>query len=156
MNIVYVHQPIDTEQFKIFLAGPTIRDNTFTAWRHQALNILEDLGYQDTVFVPETETGKWSEKWVEQVEWEIAALESADRIVFWIPRNLESLPGFTTNCEFGCELTRKPVKAILGCPPDAVKVGYLKYRAHKVGIPVSDTLENTLRLALPPAPNANL
>lgn len=36
-----------------------------------------------------------------QNEWEHLAIESCDVLMFWVPRDLETLPGFTTNVEFG-------------------------------------------------------
>jgi hypothetical protein len=39
--------------------------------------------------------------YLDQVEWEYAGLESCTAVAFWVPRQLPTLPGFTTNVEFG-------------------------------------------------------
>ena len=63
----------------------------------------------------------------EQASWERAGLQNATVILFYIPRKLPELPGFTTNIEFGMWLTRKPEACELCIPNNAEKVSYLKW-----------------------------
>lgn len=53
------------------------------------------------------------------------ALTNATVILFWIPRKLPDMPGFTTNVEFGYWLHSK--KVIYGRLNDATKTKYLDW-----------------------------
>ena len=70
----------------------------------------------------------------------------ADVIVFWIPRDLDTLPGFTTNIEWGA--WHRSGKVVLGAPPDAPKMRYLAANAEVHHIPFSYTLRDTLETSL--------
>jgi len=129
----------------IFLAGPTPREKNVDEkylWRKEVIKILEKKGYDGTVFSPDFHAKSYEE----QVEWENKCLNIADCILFWIPRDMEVLPGFTTNIEYGEWM--KSGKIVLGFPETAKKVRYLKEKAlvHKVS--VSLTLEETIGEAL--------
>lgn len=126
----------------IFLAGPTPRDNTVGSWRAEALKLLEELNYDGAVFIPECRGGIFKNDYIEQVDWELEGLKRADTILFWIPRNLETLPGFTTNVEFGYWL--QSGKCVLGCPHTAVNVRYLEALARKNQTPVIHDLKDIL------------
>lgn len=128
----------------IFLAGPTLRNNphNLTPWREKALEILKNLGFDGHVYVPEPFAGTHSE----QIDWEIYHLEKAGCILFWVPRDLKILPAFTTNIEFGEWM--KSGKIVLGAPREAEKVSYMIYRANKLQVPVFDTLEATIQMAI--------
>jgi len=83
---------------------------------------------------------------VDQVEWETNALNQADVIVFWVPRDMRTLPGLTTNVEFG--LWADTGKCVLGTPPEAEHVRYFQWMATKMKIPNYSTLEATLQEAV--------
>lgn len=137
----------------LFLAGPTLgpehRASCFS-WRKEALSLLKnDPRSRDlTVFCPEFETSVRlvGPAWDLQVAWESAALEAVDRILFWVPRDLETLPGFTTNHEHG-EWFRSG-KCVFGAPHWAEKNRYLIAKADSVGEPVFYDLEAALDRAL--------
>jgi hypothetical protein len=102
MRIIYSdeHLPVLSEhKSSIFLVGPTPRTPLVQGWRSQALDILEHLAYDGLVYHPEPRLN-WPD-FVQQVEWELAALEAASAIVCWVPRNMVNMPALTTNCEFG-------------------------------------------------------
>jgi hypothetical protein len=61
--------------------------------------------------------------YLDQVEWEYECLELSDLIVFWVPRDLKKLPGFTTNVEFGRYIASG--KVLYGRPYEAPKTRYL-------------------------------
>ncbi len=88
MRIIYAKEVLPRVSVKsIFLAGPTPRDPLTKGWRQEALQSLKNKGYDGMVFVPESRDGKWDpEGYVNQVEWEEAALKRADCILFWVPR----------------------------------------------------------------------
>jgi len=101
-----------------------------------------------TTFVPEDETGEWKHSYIDQIEWEESALKQADVIIFWIPRDLITMPAFTTNIEWGmwCDSG----KVVLGAPKNAPKMKYLRYYATKFDVPqaftLSETIDNALKL----------
>jgi 8-oxo-dGTP pyrophosphatase MutT (NUDIX family) len=147
MEIVYAHEEIpETLTKSIFLAGPTPRDSQTESWRKDAIQILEDKGYDGAVFIPEPRDGKWKKDYEGQVDWEEKFLNIADCIVFWVPRDLETMPAFTTNVEYGA--WNCSGKIVFGAPPDAPKNSYLKYYAKKYNVPMGETLTETLDDAL--------
>lgn len=126
MKVVYALQEFpETWSKAIFLAGPTPRaENPVPSWRVEALELLRSMGYDGVVFVPETEDGKWSHNYDNQIEWETRGLSTADVIVFWVPRDLKTMPAFTTNVEFGRWVDSR-YKVVLGHPKDAPKNRFL-------------------------------
>lgn len=115
---------------RIFLAGPTPRDTQTSSWRPAALEILKQNKYDGMVYVPERECG-WTEdfSYEDQADWENDALLDASCIVFWVPRNLKTLPGFTTNVEFGRFAHKWNV--LYGRPENSPKNKYLDWYYRK-------------------------
>jgi len=152
MRVVYARQECpDLAGPSLFLAGPTPRSRGVPSWRPEALRLLRGLAFAGTVFVPEEPgEGGFPEVYAEeQVRWEWDCLERADRIAFWVPRDLKTLPGFTTNVEFG--LYCRSGKVLLGYPAGAPKMRYLHLLANACGVPVYHDLAGLLRAAAPPA-----
>lgn len=152
MQIIYAGEDFPRSVTKsIFLAGPSPRNTKTPSWRvSEALGILEKLKFDGVVFIPEFCDGSWPIKtqadYDAQVNWEERALNCADCIAFWIPRQLKVLPGLTTNVEWGRWHTSG--KVILGFPPKTPQVSYLIYYAHKFNIPILGTLTETLKEAI--------
>lgn len=149
MTINFSNEKVITAPFRksIFLAGPTLRGSTFDkSWRKEACEMLEKLGFNGVVYVPEKEN-EVSYDFFEQAEWEREALMSADIILFYIPRKLPELPGFTTNVEFGMWLSKRP-NAVVFCSPDgAEKNRYLEwlYLKEKPNATIYKDLEEALK-----------
>lgn len=135
MKLVFSDQPFPTEVEKtIFLAGPSprytegsqIRTDT---WRHQAVDILESLGYDGHVFIP---LPRWAfvagtaERnaidYLSQIDWEKDGLNRADVLFFYVDRKKDN-EGLTTNIEFGKYADSG--RMVYCRPHDAVKVRYL-------------------------------
>lgn len=157
MQVVYAREPLPTSVTRtIFLAGPTPRKDTGGAsWRPTALTALEEAGFDGHVFVPESRDGEAGFDYDDQVGWETDALNRADVILFWVPRDMATLPAFTTNVEFGAWCTSG--KVVLGSPPEAPaekKNKYLKHHAGLLGIPVTKTMAETVKEALKRVPVA--
>lgn len=135
MQIVYAGEPIpDSFPMSMFLAGPTPRDPAVKSWRPEALTILGNLEYAGVVFVPEPRPGTpWPEK-QQQYAWEADALHASDRIVVWLCRNMQTLPGLTTNQELGRWLARDPARVVLATPEGAEHVGYQIDDARRAGV----------------------
>ena len=125
MQVVYAQQPFPEAWSKsIFLAGPTPRaTKPVPSWRPDALAHLRAIGYDGVVFVPEPADGTFGDDYDAQIDWERKAFHLADVLVFWVPRELDTLPGFTTNVEFGRWADSH--KFVLGHPPGAPKTRYL-------------------------------
>jgi hypothetical protein len=101
MNVLYAGEVLALSQPSIFLAGPTPRQPEVPSWRPLALDLLRGLDFAGTVLVPERRDWSVRFSYLDQVEWEHQGLEGCSVIAFWVPRDLERLPGFTTNVEFG-------------------------------------------------------
>jgi len=146
MKVIYSDQkPSKAWSKSLFLAGPTPRSKEVPSWRPEALKILENLGYNGVVFVPEPSDGKWKRDYDAQVEWEDFALNAADCILFWIPRS-EDLPALTTNIEWGvwCDSG----KAVVGFPKKTPSTDYIQYYADKLKTPAKHSLQKTLEAAV--------
>lgn len=143
MDVIYARQLLPQS---IFLAGPTPRDPSVPSWRPEAIEILKQLGFNGTVFVPEDKDWGPKPNYDAQVEWEWCAIDVSTIVVFWVPRELETMPAFTTNVEFGLEARNG--KAVFGCPPGSPKNHYLEKLAERFHIPVYHDLTDTLRAAV--------
>jgi len=149
MEIIYTGESVPEKYSKsLFLAGPSPRDNNTEGWRKEAIKLLEDLNYDGVLFNPEYRDGDKPDNldYDSQIDWEDKCLSMADIILFWVPRNLETMPAFTTNVEFGFHANSGRI--VFGAPPEAPKNNYLKYYAEKFNVPMSETLEDTLSSAL--------
>lgn len=70
----------------------------------------------------------------------------ADVLLFWVPRNMTTMPGLNTNIEFGRH--ESSGRLVLGLPPEAVSVHYLRRAAETHGAPVRTTLRETTRATI--------
>ena len=121
----YSDEKVIKGQKSIFLAGPTPRDKNIISWREEALLKLSELEFDGVVYIPELSTMKSKDDYVDQAEWEREALTEATSILFWIPRDLETMPAFTTNVEFGYWISKKRI--LYGRPDGAPKTKYLDW-----------------------------
>lgn len=143
--------PINPPAPSVFLAGPTPEaGGPVPSWRPAAIDMLRAATTGPlTVLTPESRGGVRAESYDHQFQWETAARASADVVLFWIPRDLEHMPGMTTNVEFGHDIGTGRV--VLGCPPDCPnpeRNRYLIALARHYGAPVCETLADTVRTAL--------
>ncbi|MFK0296642.1 nucleoside 2-deoxyribosyltransferase domain-containing protein [Streptomyces sp. NPDC090442] len=152
VTVVWAREPIPSGP-SVFLAGPTPRrGDGVESWRPAAVEALAEqwTGPEPlTVLTPESRGGKRAAHYDDQVGWETEARAQASAVLFWIPRDLAVLPGFTTNVEFG--LDAPTGRAVLGCPadcPNPERNRYLIYVARRLGVPVRETLTATATAAL--------
>ncbi len=160
------------ERPSLFLAGPTARGVPRTPWRTEAIALLEKHGFTGTVVLPEFRSGVFADlaprvfgtgtspvpgmKTVTHnvLRWETTGIEGVTTVLFWMPFRVraeddpESLPGFTTRAEVSRELQRDASRLVLGMPPGAVSGGHIRYHASRAGVPIAETLEETVRAAL--------
>ncbi len=135
----------------IFLAGPTYRVTKGNVvpkgWRAEALNILEEKGFDGVVYVPEysdVQPADWT--YSRQVDWERTALSISKIILFWIPRDIKTLPAFTTNIEFGEWLNSG--KIVVGAPSNAAHIRYIKERCKRSEVSWTENLPSCIDNAL--------
>lgn len=149
MELNYSDKKVNISSKKsIFLAGPTPRDAETISWRIEAIKYLNENRFDGTVYIPEDEFIRKND-YVDQAEWEREALTNATIIIFWIPRELEKMPAFTTNVEFGYWLAKTSDKIIYGRPDSAKKIKYLDWLYKKESdIEVFNSLEETIKKAL--------
>jgi nucleoside 2-deoxyribosyltransferase len=143
MQLIYSDQPLyEGEAKSVFLAGPTPRNKSVISWRKEAIKLFEEKGFEGVLFIPEATEGIYAD-YTHQIDWELYHLEKADIILFWIPRDLVTMPAFTTNVEFGFWL--KSGKCVYGRPDDSPKNKYLDYLYKKYYTqPIYDTLESLI------------
>lgn len=133
MQIVYAQEDApQTYSKSIFLVGPTPRDPQTASWRPKFIDELEQFSYDGVVFSPEPRGSKWRNNYIDQVQWEKKHLEMADVIVAWVPRNLDTMPAFTTNVEFGRYVASG--KLLYGRPFWASKCRYLDWMYQDLGL----------------------
>lgn len=139
MEIVHAREPLPTSVTRsIFLAGPTPRSPDVPSFRPALLAELAKRGFDGTVFVPEPRSGVWASGYEDQIAWEEAALNRADVIAFWVPREMSRLPGLTTNVEWGMWMGSG--KVVFGAPKEADHVRYLQHYARDLHVPVASDL----------------
>lgn len=147
LQTIYVFEnPEDSSSQSIFLAGPSPREKHHPNWRLDALQILEKKQFAGDAFIPLSRDVQLTQSLEGQIEWELTYLDKASVIVFWVPRDLETLPGFTTNVEFGMYV--KSGKIVLGFPKEAPHMRYLEHLAQINHVPTFYTLEETIEGAL--------
>jgi ADP-ribose pyrophosphatase YjhB (NUDIX family) len=146
--LVYTgEEPPEAYARSVFLAGPSPRRADVRSWRPEALAHLAVAGYDGVTFIPEHRPGGGAAvDYDAQVEWETRCLHLADVVLFWVPRDLADLPGFTTNVEWG--VWQGSGKAVFGAPPAAANNDYLRRAARLLRVPVADTLPGTVGHAL--------
>lgn len=159
MNLHFSDQGLTDKLDKpsIFLAGPSPRGRGegFPAdWRDEAFKIFEQRRFDGYLFVPRPTAGN-STNYDGQIEWELHHLDTADIIMFWVPRKLPGMEGLTTNCEFG--LFIKKGNVVYGRPDWADRTRYLDnlYAKYMSKIPF-DNLNDTIEAAIREATNNSL
>jgi 8-oxo-dGTP pyrophosphatase MutT (NUDIX family) len=142
-------EPPATWDASVFLAGPTPRSADVASWRPAVLELIRSQWAGPgrlVVFVPEPrDGGAWAE-YDDQRLWELRWLSVADQVVFWVPRAMATLPGLTTNDEWGW--LKDSGRAVFGSPDDAVKVRYQREYARDQGVPLASSQAEAVGIAL--------
>lgn len=125
MKVNYSDEKVIKGENSIFLAGPTPRDINVQTWRTEAIRILEELGFDGIVYVPERNFDDRTFDYDDQYWWEREALHNASAILIWIPRDLKTMPAFTTNVEYGKWSAINIDKVIYGRPDGSQKNKYI-------------------------------
>ncbi|MGH3387921.1 MAG: nucleoside 2-deoxyribosyltransferase domain-containing protein [Actinomadura sp.] len=132
----------------VFLAGPTPRDPGVASWRPEAIDLLQRQWAGDgrlVVFSPERRSGHYAD-YTDQIDWEERALHRADVVIFWVPRDLATMPALTTNVEWG--MWHDSGRVVFGAPPEAPKNRYLLHYADRFDVPTATTLADTVASGL--------
>jgi len=96
--------------------------------------------------VPEDSSGSPKFDYDDQVTWEWEGLMTSTVVLFWIPREMQSMPAFTTNVEYGMSIWGRNMA--IGWPEDAPKNRYLERLATRFHLTPVHTLEEVVRDAL--------
>jgi hypothetical protein len=154
VNLTYRLEKLPAaETISLFLAGPSPRSPHVESWRPAAISLAEENLWnlsKITLITPEPRDGVYPKNYDDQIDWEFDARAAAAAILYWIPRDVVNLPGFTTNVEFGYDVATRPERVVLGCPPDCPdpeQNRYLIYMARHHNVPVRETLLRTLLTA---------
>lgn len=132
MRLVYALEEIPDSSPSVFLAGPTPRNDKVESWRPAMLEVLREVGYDGVAYLPEPRHGQWPRHYIDQMKWELEAISKSTWSFVWVPRNLDTLPGFTTNIEFGEMLHTRPDRMLYGRPDGAPKTRYMDQRYESV------------------------
>lgn len=94
------------------------------------------------------EDAGWSPKFTydDQVHWEWEGIMTSTVVLFWIPRELDKMPAFTTNVEYGMAVPHRNV--VVGWPEDAPKNRYLDFLAARYGHHVYHRLDDLCQAAM--------
>jgi len=118
MKVIYAPQPIFPQGFSVFLAG-SIEQDTAIHWQDEVITKLHDVDL--TILNPRRKD--WDSSWgntledyrfVQQVQWEIDAMDAANLIIFYFDPNTKSP---ITLLELGLHATDMD-KAIIVCCED--------------------------------------
>lgn len=144
MNLYYSNQEYCKNGLdSIFLAGGTPRSKEVASWRPKAVQYLKNFGFEGNIFIPEPDNGEWTHEYENQIDWEHAHLERADRILFWVPRDNVNFRCMTTNIEFGYWMAKCPQKVVYGRPYWAKDCRYMdNLYFKKCNRPPFDNLEH--------------
>jgi len=115
----------------VFLCGPTPRSNDVKSWRLEALHILNEINFKGYIFVPERRNWIDNFNYSTQIEWEHEGMKLSKNLIFWVPRELNKMPGFTTNIEFGMYINDYSKNILYGRPKNTPKCDYMDYCYNK-------------------------
>lgn len=165
VEVVYAREPVPVGRLSVMLLGPTPRARSLSwrrpsswrqpvqSWRPAAVDLFAEMWRGDdplVVLSPESRGGIRADHYDDQVAAELAMMRAATVRMFWIPRCVRTMPGFTTNVEAGMCFA-EPERMVLGCPPrcnDPVRNRYLLWHAKRLGIAAPDTLRTTAETAV--------
>lgn len=151
-EVVTVHsgeEPPGQWTASLFLAGPTPRSDEVASWRPEALAGIRRRWNQPgrlVVFVPEPRDGtRWPDYDANRA-WELRWGDRADVVLFWMARDMRTMPALTSATEWG--LWHPSGRVVLGTPAEAERVRYTQAGAAEHHVPTTDTLPEAIQLAL--------
>ena len=151
MQLVFVGEPYPQNVEKmLFLADSTIPQGRLRcSWRIQSIQLLEQLGYDSVVYIPEDREGCPTTvplDYAARVKWALGAMMRSDVIVFWLPEDPKCLPNIMMGVELGWLM--ESGRIILGIPSETEEVRDLHLYAQQFNIPYYTKLSEALNEAV--------
>ncbi|WP_433324742.1 nucleoside 2-deoxyribosyltransferase domain-containing protein [Spirillospora sp. CA-294931] len=149
VTVVYAREePPERWDAAVFLAGPSPRSPEVASWRPEAVALLcERWAHAGrlVVFSPEHRHDRYDD-YLGQIDWEERCLHLSDVVLFYVPRDLATMPALTTNVEWG--VWHDSGRVVFGAPPEAPRNRYLLHYAAKFDVPTATDLPGTVDAAL--------
>lgn len=152
LNVIKPPNKITNTGITVFLAG-SIEMGKAVDWQIEIENKLkEQLSGDIVVTLYNPRRDDWDSSWVQtienkefcgQVEWELDALEKADKIVVYIDPKTESP---ITLMEIG--IHAKSGKMVVCCPEGFYKKGNVDITCKKYNIPMVDDIDGLIKFIL--------
>jgi 8-oxo-dGTP pyrophosphatase MutT (NUDIX family) len=147
MQLVIMGEPYPQNVEKmLFLADSTFQqDKLNSSWRMDAIQWLEQLGYDGIVYIPEDREGSPTNAVLDdeaRIRWTHGAQMRSDVIVFWLPADIKSSSDIVTGVELGWLMASGRI--ILAMPSETEKVRDLRLYAQQFGVPYYTTLSKAL------------
>ncbi len=151
MQLVFMGEPYPQNVEKmLFLADSALHgDKLSSSWRIAAIQLLEQIGYDGIVYIPEEREGCPTIAALEyeaRVKWTRRALMQSDVIVFWLPEDLKSMPNIVMSVELGW--LSKGGRVILGTPLGTAEARDLHLYAQQFNVPCYTQLSKALHEAV--------
>lgn len=147
MKVLTAPEPLEIESPSIFLAG-SIEQDKAEHWQQKVIHALS--AHTGTILNPRREA--WDDSWVqdikndqfrEQVEWELSALEAADKILMYFdPKTMAPI----SLLELG--LHARSQKIHVCCPEGYWRKGNVDIICNRYGIPQYPDLETMIAALL--------
>lgn len=164
-EVYYDDPPLEPGKLSVFLAGPS----SHVKWRPDAVRLLRDGGFKGSIVIPEFRSGVFDKKrWDDGkpstvpkmtraservMQWETDGIDNATVLVVWMPYtgfdDSRQWTGLSTRGESSRGIaTRRKSRLVLGMPDDAFRSGQDRFHAHRQGITIESSLEDTIAAAL--------
>ena len=151
MQLVFMGEPYPQKVEKmLFLAASALHEGKLSSsWRIAAIQLLEQLGYDGIVYIPENREGCPTTAALDyeaRVKWTRGALMRSDVIVFWLSEDLKSMPNIVMGVELGWLM--QSGRIVLGAPLETGEIRALQIYAREFHVPYYRELSEALHEAV--------
>lgn len=163
-EIYYDDAALTRGKLSVFLAGPSSHER----WRPEAIRLLREGGFKGTIVVPEFRDGVFRKERFDDgkpgtipkmtraseniMRWETDGIDNATVLVVWMPytdfADDRKWTGLSTRGESSRAIEAKRRGLVLGMPDDAFRSGQDRFHAHRRGLLIHASLQETIAAAL--------